>query len=84
MTAAEEDGGFKTKEVVMARGEIEMYNKNVPNWWLLERQNDTDKRMEVLLEVRDELEDLPAKMLCLHNALCFPRAQFKCSKCYVL
>ena len=88
MTAAEEDGGFKTKEVVMARGGIERYIKTFPTGGYWKGKNYLfDKRMEQVpsLKPGDELEsDLAGIKCCVCNMpYASYRGQFKCSKCYV-
>jgi predicted sulfurtransferase len=84
MVEAEEEGGFKTKDVVMARGGIERYLKTYPEGGFWKGKNYLfDKRMEQVpsLKTRDQLEQDVESCCCVckvkHASY---RGQFKCSQ----
>lgn len=88
MTEAEEDGGFKTKDVVMARGGIERYIKTFPTGGYWKGKNYLfDKRMEQVPELKpinktdEELQNVTCCMC--DKPYSSYRGQFKCGKCYV-
>lgn len=88
MTEAEDEGGFKTKDVVMARGGIERYIKTFPTGGYWKGKNYLfDKRMEqvpALKQMNKTNEELENVSCCVcNNPYSSYRGQFKCGKCYV-
>lgn len=84
MTEAEEDGGFKTKDVVMVRGGIERYLKTFPEGGFWKGKNYLfDKRMEQVPKNKTTValtEDVES-WCCLCKTPCSQyRGQHKCSR----
>ena len=84
MTEAEEEGGFKTKDVVMARGGIERYLKTYPEGGFWKGKNYLfDKRMEQVpsMKTSDQLaQDIESVCCVCQSPHASYRGQFKCSQ----
>ena len=83
MTEAEDQGGFQTKDVVMARGGIERYLKSYPEGGYWKGKNYLfDKRMEQVpsLKTSDALDnDIESECCICSRPYASYRGQFKCS-----
>lgn len=84
MTEAEEEGGFKTKEVVMVRGGIERYLKTFPEGGFWKGKNYLfDKRMEQVPEkktVEALKEDVESSCCVCQTSHSAYRGQHKCAQ----